>query len=24
VFWADQLLDREHPDQYPLKVEERP
>jgi UDP-2-acetamido-2,6-beta-L-arabino-hexul-4-ose reductase len=24
VFWADQLLDREHPDQYPLKVEDRP
>lgn len=24
VFWADQLLDREHPDQFPLKVEERP
>jgi UDP-2-acetamido-2,6-beta-L-arabino-hexul-4-ose reductase len=24
VFWTDQLLDREHPDQYPLKVEERP
>jgi UDP-2-acetamido-2,6-beta-L-arabino-hexul-4-ose reductase len=24
VFWADQLLDRENPDQYPLKVEERP
>lgn len=24
VFWADQLLDRECPDQYPLKVEERP
>jgi UDP-2-acetamido-2,6-beta-L-arabino-hexul-4-ose reductase len=24
VFWADQLLDRERPDQYPLKVEDRP
>jgi len=24
VFWADQLLDAEEPDQYPLKVEERP
>ena len=24
VFWADQLLDPEHPDQYPQKVEERP
>ena len=24
VFWADQLLNSEQPDQYPLKVEERP
>lgn len=24
VFWTDQLLDPESPDQYPLKVEERP
>lgn len=24
VFWADQLLDPAQPDQYPLKVEERP
>jgi len=24
VFWADQLLDPEHPDQYPLKVEAQP